>query len=1284
MPIDQEGYTKLLDLHKQLESDPSQFSEDVAKRLRKAYQSATLSRQYAEMKQGGKRDGSLMSQIVSDYRENPGFWDKHYPDGIIEPPFNIVGGEAGIETTPDQRAASSFAGKVLTDMAVLNPVTRPIALAAQSSNQEGEGDIGSPWDFGTFANAIPALAQSLPFFEEVFVKPMLNSPSQRLARSLKREIGFEDEVREIEAYIAGTDNASQEVADRIEKWSYSQLEEGDFPTGKYAEDAEGIWDYIDPERIYMTLGHQAPLTGALGAVTAINPQLGVMAMAGAEGGEAQKAMDDWEHKTGEKVDKGTRLAILGSVGAINAALEKVGIEKILKGLSAAPTMRKRLMSALSGWLWEGGTESLQEAVHILGQLGYDDQAAENALKRIGESAYGGLIVGGFGSTLTGSAGYAKQKWQSFRAEKAQEQLANHLLDRGVPGDQAVRMAAEMIAERREMARKTQEDTGLEGKKLIKEIERRRQKEERWIAMHEKINRKGEEEKRNEGYFLVDHYSMETELESVDPDLYGSMYAGAERKRDDDPKFKKRSYYYLHGAKPKMRFDGLPRYEGMIKKSDVYDVGTDPDNLLDGNEDPTDVENKVLKAGYKAITNSRVDGSVIMAFEKKAVRAVPRTGDIILATLENNGHTVNINSGKVPTSGYTVSTHEDLTVVVPSSEFTDDVVREFMRANRQLLAKPGKHLSTWVEEKTGDVYLDVIDVEKDRKKAIELGRKHNQIAIYEIGDMSSPVTTGTGKQNADFFTGKAQKRSSDIPYEPVLDVPKDTPVAKDFDVFTMGGNFTSHISKMIPGFAEKQQAVAQAIVDSDAKSFLDIGTSEGGIVKTVAKNRPDIKATGINPNPSMRENYNKTPDVPNAEYRLEALGASWVEDDGTRVERFSPSEKYDVINEDYTFQFINNDKKTHVGEVVKVLSEDGVFVTSEKFFTDNYEENEKKKLEHQSKYFNPDQLTEDKQGIVTGMADDMVTDRHYLNVLNDNFKYVVEFWNAGNFKGYMASNSKEKLDQMLSSIGDMNSEYSEYATPRWWKDGKENNIDALRLIPTGGTGKAQLKKPKVVAAPKNKNKSNRLDLSSYGVRVDVENMTITKRGGVDAIDRIIMKRNGFVYNRETGLWKAKSIEGLEKAYESITSRHVAASDPFTSEEFVTNRYSKESALKARDELLAEFNDLQVRSDLDVYNPVETRGREFKSWHRGSKVRGIAFHGTGLDFNDFTIEKSDGEHGSGFYFDSTQEIAEGNSGLDDGSKGSVVPAYLSVKKPAIYSGSGQTVWGERSHPKLPQNR
>jgi hypothetical protein len=87
-------------------------------------------------------------------------------------------------------------------------------------------------------------------------------------------------------------------------------------------------------------------------------------------------------------------------------------------------------------------------------------------------------------------------------------------------------------------------------------------------------------------------------------------------------------------------------------------------------------------------------------------------------------------------------------------------------------------------------------------------------------------------------------------------------------------------------------------------------------------------------------------------------------------------------------------------------------------------------------------------------------------------------------------------------------------------------------------------------------------------------------------------------------------------------------------------------------------------------------------QGEQGQGIAFHGTGLDFNDFTIEKSDGEHGSGFYFDSTQEIAEGNSGLDDGSKGSVVPAYLSVKKPAIYSGSGQTVWGERSHPKAPK--
>lgn len=291
-------------------------------------------------------------------------------------------------------------------------------------------------------------------------------------------------------------------------------------------------------------------------------------------------------------------------------------------------------------------------------------------------------------------------------------------------------------------------------------------------------------------------------------------------------------------------------------------------------------------------------------------------------------------------------------------------------------------------------------------------------------LASGYEARTGKQNTEFFTGKAKEASSKIPYNPVIEVDQTTPVAQAYKKFSSEGNFTGHISKMIAGFAEKQKQVAEAIVKGGFKSFLDIGTSEGGMIKTVASQNPEMKAVGIDPNSQMKENFNATEEVPNAEFRQEAWQASWTDEDGTVINEFKPTEKFDVVNEDFAFQFMNNNREQQVKGVKEVMTPDGVFITSEKFHTDNQEANEQKKYDHQKKYFDASQLTEDKQTIVNGMADDMVRDTEYFNTLKKNFKFVEEFWNAGNFKGYIASDNKAKLDEFRSNVGDLSSEFTD--------------------------------------------------------------------------------------------------------------------------------------------------------------------------------------------------------------------------------------------------------------------
>ena len=289
----------------------------------------------------------------------------------------------------------------------------------------------------------------------------------------------------------------------------------------------------------------------------------------------------------------------------------------------------------------------------------------------------------------------------------------------------------------------------------------------------------------------------------------------------------------------------------------------------------------------------------------------------------------------------------------------------------------------------------------------------------------PWSLHDGRQNEEFFSGKAQKASSSIPYRPVLvDVDQSTPEAESYLKYTDEGNFTGHISKMIPGFAEKQIKVGQAIVRGlRAGSFLDIGASEGGLAKTVGEHLPDSRVVALDPNPDMLANFNKTPEVTNVEYVPEAFNSTGWDD----IKGYKTDEKFDVINEDFTFQFINNKRDSQVAEVKKLLKKDGVFITSEKFHTANSKTNEIKKLDHQRKYFSADEITQDEQEIVTGMASDMVSDKAYEKVLRGQFKHVEEFWNAGDFKGYVASDSRANIDAVLRETGDLSSEYTDKMT-----------------------------------------------------------------------------------------------------------------------------------------------------------------------------------------------------------------------------------------------------------------
>ena len=112
-----------------------------------------------------------------------------------------------------------------------------------------------------------------------------------------------------------------------------------------------------------------------------------------------------------------------------------------------------------------------------------------------------------------------------------------------------------------------------------------------------------------------------------------------------------------------------------------------------------------------------------------------------------------------TSGFSVSTHIDLTKSIPGKKLTEQDIADFIESNKMLLGvDPSLSISTRYNEKTNTTMIDVVSVESDPNKAIALGKKHNQIAIYDLktGETIETGETGVSKKSSS-LQSKIEKR-----------------------------------------------------------------------------------------------------------------------------------------------------------------------------------------------------------------------------------------------------------------------------------------------------------------------------------------------------------------------------------------------------------------------------------------------------------------------------------------------------------------------------------------------
>lgn len=86
----------------------------------------------------------------------------------------------------------------------------------------------------------------------------------------------------------------------------------------------------------------------------------------------------------------------------------------------------------------------------------------------------------------------------------------------------------------------------------------------------------------------------------------------------------------------------------------------------------------------------------------------------------------------PTTGYVVSVFKAYETPLKVSEITAQTIREFFKANASIFEKrPDAHLGGWYNTETRRYVLDLSIVEKSRSKAMQLGKTHNQDAIWDL-------------------------------------------------------------------------------------------------------------------------------------------------------------------------------------------------------------------------------------------------------------------------------------------------------------------------------------------------------------------------------------------------------------------------------------------------------------------------------------------------------------------------------------------------------------------------
>lgn len=248
--------------------------------------------------------------------------------------------------------------------------------------------------------------------------------------------------------------------------------------------------------------------------------------------------------------------------------------------------------------------------------------------------------------------------------------------------------------------------------------------------------------------------------------------------------------------------------------------------------------------------------------------------------------------------------------------------------------------------------------------------------------------------------------------------------------TSDEGFANHIYNSIPSYKEMEKLTSDALIDlyNIGAIMLDIGASEGQWGKYVSKkSNGRIITHNLDPNEDMKDTFDEDP-VKGAKYINKAFGSD--------VGGYAPKNKYDVVRESMTFQFISTNRDDQYRLAKRALKRDGLFISNSKTHLvdeDEYQKYEKLKDEFKRQSFSNDEIEKKAKDVLPTMSKYMVDLQTTFDMLDKHFNFVREYWTSGNFHGFVASDNEKQLKRFLDYLPD--------------SKGFSNSVDGKVIDPT---------------------------------------------------------------------------------------------------------------------------------------------------------------------------------------------------------------------------------------------